>query len=435
MAVTARTLGEALRAVVGPGRVVDEPSALARGAVDGRAPRVIVQPGSPEAVAGVLALAHEERLVVVPRGSGSTLELGHPLERVDVVLDLRALDAVLAYHPDDLTVTVQAGTTAGALAGRLAPRRQCLPVDPPGGAARTLGGLAATGASGPRRVRYGTLRDLVLGVRFAQADGTLTWGGARVVKSVSGYDVPRLLVGSLGTLGVLLELTLRLHPEPEHEATGLARFASAAAAGEFVAALSASTVQPTRVEIMNTAVLGACQVARSPVAVGVSLGSVEAAVREQADHVRALAAAAGGESEEAPAAFWADQDAALPADAVVLRVATPPASVGATVAALEQETVAAGVVPFVTGCAAVGALRLAHAALAPRAGAALVERLRARLGADGTTVTIERGPRELRAAVDPWPAVAPPALDLMRALREEFDPRRILNPGRFVGGL
>src|SRR6266540_3133332 len=111
-----------------------------------------------------------------------------------------------------------------------ASRRQLLPVDPPGVGSRTLGGLVATAASGPLRARYGTLRDLLLGVRFVQADGVVTWGGARVVKSVTGYDVPKLMVGALGSLGVLGELTLRLHPMPEFEATWLASFNGPAAA-------------------------------------------------------------------------------------------------------------------------------------------------------------------------------------------------------------
>src|SRR5207247_2044505 len=160
---------------------------------------------------------------------------------------------VVEYNPDDLTVTVEAGATMEALTARVGARRQLLPLDPGGVERRTLGGLAATNASGPLRARYGTLRDLLLGVRFVQADGVVTWGGAKVVKSVSGYDVPKLMVGALGTLGVLGELTLRLHPMPEFEATWLASFEDLAVAQAFVARLIDSTVQPTRVEILNRA--------------------------------------------------------------------------------------------------------------------------------------------------------------------------------------
>src|SRR5207249_679197 len=167
------------------------------------------------------------------------------------------------------------------LAARLGARRQFLPLDPPGAEARTLGGMAATNASGPLRLRYGTLRDLLLGVRFVQADGVSTWGGARVVKSVSGYDVPKLMVGSLGTLGVLTELTLRLQPMPDVTRTWLATAPSIDRTAEIAARLLDSAVQPSRVEWLNAESLRAAGLDPTPAAVAVSIGSVEAAVEAQ----------------------------------------------------------------------------------------------------------------------------------------------------------
>jgi len=231
MAVAARSIGEALVSIAGRQGVRDDAETLAAAAVDGLRPSWVVRPGSIDQLSGVLALAHDAALAVIPRGSGSALELGSPPARADIVVDLRGLDEVIEYNPADLTVTVQAGVSAGALAARLAPHRQWLALDPPGVAARTLGGIAATNASGPLRARYGTLRDLLLGVRFVQADGVVTWGGSKVVKSVSGYDVPKLMVGALGTLGVLAELTLRLHSRPDAESSWLVLLASPAKIG------------------------------------------------------------------------------------------------------------------------------------------------------------------------------------------------------------
>ena len=184
MAVTTTATLAGLRAIVGAEHVCDGGAA-----VDGVVPRWSAAPATIEQVAALVALGYDEGLVVIPRGGGTALQLGHPPARVDLVVEMRRLDAVLQYEPEDLTVTVQAGCTAGALAARLAAHRQLLPLDPPGWAGRSLGGLAATQATGPLRQRYGGMRDLLLGVRFAQADGVLTWGGAKVVKSVSGYDV------------------------------------------------------------------------------------------------------------------------------------------------------------------------------------------------------------------------------------------------------
>src|SRR5437899_329578 len=304
--------------------------------VDGAAPRWTAAPATIEQAAALVALAHDERLAVVPRGSGAALELGHPPTRVDLVLDTRRLDAVLEYNPDDLTVSVQAGCTAGALAARLAGRRQILPLDPPGWAARSLGGIAATQASGPLRQRYGTMRDLLLGVRFAQADGVLTWGGAKVVKSVSGYDVPKLMVGALGTLGVLLELTLRLHPAPDYEATWLASFRTPAHARECVAALLDSTVQTNRLEILDGRVLAACSLPVTAAALAVSIGTVEPAVRAQEGLVRAIVQRAQGTVQTMGASFWKTYDRALVGfDGVVLRIGSVPARLVETLGAVQ----------------------------------------------------------------------------------------------------
>jgi glycolate oxidase FAD binding subunit len=351
---------------------------------------------------------------------------------VDLVLDTRRLEAVLEYQPEDLTVTVQAGCTAGALAAHLAPRRQIFPLDPPGWAGRTLGGIAATQASGPLRQRYGTMRDLLLGVRFAQADGVLTWGGAKVVKSVSGYDVPKLMVGALGTLGVLLELTLRLHPAPDYEATLLASFQAPAYAQECVAALLDSTVQPNRIEVLDSRVLAACNLPLSSAALAISMGTVESAVRAQEGLVKAIIQRAHGTVETMGASFWRTYDRALAGfDGIVLRIGTLPARLVETLGAVQAVLPGAAM----AGSAGLGALR---ALITHADAAALVdplEHLRATVSEVGGSVIVERAPRAVRERLDPWGPVPAPALAVMRAIKAEFDPRGVLNAGRFVGGL
>jgi glycolate oxidase FAD binding subunit len=351
------------------------------------------------------------------------------------VLDLQRLDRIVEYNPDDLTVSVEAGLTAGTLAARLAARRQLLPLDPPGVAGRTLGGCAATNARGPLRARYGTLRDLLLGVRFVQADGVVTWGGARVVKSVSGYDVPKLMVGALGTLGVLGELTLRLHPRPEVETTRIATFTSSSSAQAFIAAVVDSTLQPSRLEVLSAAMAAGCGVVgRAPVAVAASFGGVAGAVRAQAETLTLLARRAGGDPSEVPG-FWARWERAWTAPGGVhLRVATLPSAVVATVAAGERLASQHGAPPAVaSGGALIGDLTVRVEEPTAEAAADLVTRLRAVVADAGGGVVIERAPRRVRELIDPWGPVEPAALGLMRALRDEFDPRRTLNPGRFVG--
>jgi len=434
MAVTTTTLADALRSIVGAAHVREGGDA-----VDGAVPRWTVQPTTLEQAATVVALAHDERLAVVPRGSGTALELGHPPARVDLVLDTRGLDTVLDHRPEDLTVSVLAGCTAGALAARLGAHRQILPIDPPGWSARSLGGLVATQASGPLRQRYGTPRDLLLGVRFVQADGVLTWGGARVVKSVSGYDVPKLMVGSLGTLGVLVELTLRLHPAPEHESTWLAAFRTPAHAQDCVAALLDSTIQPNRIELLDARALTSGVLPASPadtaaVALAVSIGTVEPAVRAQEGLLKAIVQRAHGTMETMGASFWKAYDRVLAAhDGLVLRIGTVPIRLVETLGAVHATLPGAAV----AGAAGLGVLRVfvkSADAQSTSVDAAL-GRLRDAVADVGGGVVIERGPRSLRERLDPWGPVPAPALAVMRAIKTEFDPRGILNPGRFVAGL
>ena len=434
-----RAIAEALAKIVGGDRVASDPAQLAAAAIDGITPRWLIRVSSIEHVSAVLALASEESLAVVPRGSGSALESGHPPDRVDIVLDLGGMDRVVEDNPDDLTATVEAGLTAGALAARLAPRRQWLPVDPPGVAARTLGGLVATGAHGPLRARYGTLRDFLLGVRFVQADGVITWGGSRVVKSVTGYDVPKLMVGALGTLGVLCELTLRLHPRPEAEATRLSTFASVDAAAAFVARVLDSSLEPNRVEFVNGAALGRLGLdGHAPAAIAMSVGSVEDAVRDQLATVEELARSAGGKTEPGPSDFW-DTYATMLSVAgrvLALHVSTPPSSLANTVSALQRAL--ADLVPVeravIAGCAALGTVDVLLPESAVPVAARLVERARGAAADLGGHTIVRRAPPAVRRAVDPWGPIEPGPMALMRALRDEFDPKRVLNPGRFVGG-
>ena len=435
MSVTTRALGDALRARLGPDGATDDPAARAAAAVDGCQPSWVARPRSLEETARVLALAHDEGLVVLPRGSGSALALGTPPERADVVLDLARLDAILEYSPDDLTVTVQAGVTAGALAVALAGPRQTLPLDPPGWSRRTLGGIAATAASGPLRLRYGAMRDLLLGVRFIQADGVSTWGGAKVVKSVTGYDVPKLLVGSLGTLGVIGELTLRLHPLPETEATGLLLLRGPEAAQEMVARIVDSTLQPNRLEWLDAGALAACGLPAAPAALAISVGSVAPAVRAQHAAIAEAAAAAGTRVETVGPAFWRAYDRVLAETGnTVLRVATLTSRLSAAMAAI-RSALGADAAMVVTGCAPLGLLRVAVDGSEPTRLGQAIERLRGFVAEDEGSVVIERAPGALRTRVDPWGSAPAGALELMRTLKREFDPRRSLNPGRFVGGI
>ncbi|HYB42964.1 MAG TPA: FAD-binding oxidoreductase, partial [Candidatus Methylomirabilis sp.] len=323
MAVSSPAVAEALAEIVGGDRLVSEGAVLSRHAVDALSPRWVVWPGSAEEVSRVLALATAERLAVTPRGSGSSLPAGNPPRRLDLVLDLTRLDAIVEHVPADMVATVEAGVRLEALARRLAASGQRLTLDPIGGAGRTVGGVLATNASGPLRARHGTARDILLGVRFVQADGTITWGGSKVVKSVTGYDVPKLMVGSLGTLGIVVGATLRLQPLPPASASWLVEFREAESVEAFLAAVVASSLEPERCAVLNERARQACRLTGAGPAVAVSIASVEEAVVSQGMLLKHLADAHGGDSRSIEGAAWGTLDLALAAP-VVLKLACEP---------------------------------------------------------------------------------------------------------------
>src|SRR5207302_10369372 len=255
-----------------------------------------------------------------PGGGGRARGPGNPPARLGLVIELGRLNGVVEYEPADVTVSVEAGMTLDDLERVLGKHRQVLPLDPPGWRARTVGGVLATNASGPLRFRYGTARDLLLGVRFVQADGTVTWGGAKVVKSVTGYDVPKLLAGSLGTLGLIAEATLRLHPAPADTGSWLFTFDSGERAGDLLSAILASTLEPDRLAWLNDGALRGLGLPAATAALCVSVSTVPEAVKSQGATLVALGERSGGRAITIPAALWTKLGEAFDAP-LMLRIA------------------------------------------------------------------------------------------------------------------
>ncbi len=217
-------------------------------AVEGVVPTIIVEPASPDAVGAVLEWASRQKLCVLVRGSGSKLGWGPAPRQVDVLMSTTRLNAVVAHRHGDLTATIQAGATLGDVNRALAQHRQWIPLDPPFADRATIGGLVATNDSGPRRHRYGSPRDLIIGVEFARADGRLAKGGGIVVKNVAGYDLPRLMTGSFGSLGVIVTATFKLYPLTAASRTLLAEPSSPSDLGALALKLAASHLTPTALE-------------------------------------------------------------------------------------------------------------------------------------------------------------------------------------------
>ena len=181
--------------------------------IGGMRPRWVASPASVDEVSAVLRLASDSGLAVVPRGAGTRLQWGVAPSQCDVVLDLTRLDGLVEHTSGDLVAVAQAGMRLDDLQARLASAGQWLAADPP--RRGTVGGLVATAATGPTRLLHGPVRDLVIGTTMVRADGVVAKSGGKVVKNVAGYDLGKLLTGSYGTLGVVVQVAFRLHPLPE----------------------------------------------------------------------------------------------------------------------------------------------------------------------------------------------------------------------------
>ena len=191
---------------------------------DGKVPKTIVLPKSVGEIQDILHYASEKGLSVMPAGAGTKLGIGNLANTTDIVLATTQLNKVVEYEPADLTVTIEAGMKLADLQKELAQHRQFLPLIPPYSDKCTIGGIVATNASGPLRLRYGTSRNLVLGMHVAHASGTVVKSGGKVVKNVAGYDINKLYIGSYGTLGIITEVTLKLAPLPVKETIITAQF-------------------------------------------------------------------------------------------------------------------------------------------------------------------------------------------------------------------
>ena len=418
--------------------------------VAGLAPAVVVAPADAGQLSQVLAAAAAAGRTVVPRGAGTKQCWAPPPSTVDILLDTGRISGVYRHEAGDLVATVGAGTPLSEVAATLARAGQRLSLTS-GYPDATVGGVLATAEAGPLRLRYGTPRDLLIGARFVRADGVAAHSGGQVVKNVAGYDLGKLLCGSYGTLAVLTEATFRLHPLPPARAFVTRTVSEPAAVRDLVCALLAATVAPAAVEL-DLPPVGRPGEAEPPGArrgggeLVVLLEGSPSGVDERAEQVRRLLGG-GALVHDEPPDWWGGypfrpfrlgaSDAAPRPGAVVepggvgLKLSVPVTELPAAIFAVHD---AAGAAVSLRGSAGTGVL---YAGLPP---ALPADRVAAVVTAVRQTLLARRGwcvalgaPEEVRAQVDPWgPA---PGLDLMRRVKQRFDPDRLLAPGRFVGGI
>lgn len=354
-----------------------------------------VEPADEKETAAILRSANEIGQAVLPTGGGTKLDWGNPPRKADVVLSMRRQNRVLEHAWADLTVTVEAGCTIAQLQRTLAEHGQRLAVDPLWPERATIGGVLSTNDSGSLRLGYGALRDLIIGVTLVLADGTIAKSGGKVVKNVAGYDLPKLATGAMGTLGVITRAVFRLHPLPRNTRTLTIATADVAESQSIVLAILGAQLAPAAVQIRNDAKSGNVDILLEGTLDGIA--AQESAIKKF-----------GMVQEGSPDVWNAREE--LCGQGNIVKFTTLPSRIAAASAAFSRSVIQATGIGFAQFEGDLAALRTA-------------------MEQDGGSLTI-LGPSKLDAWGSPGDA-----LTLMRAVKQQFDPKGTLNPGRFVGGI
>ena len=415
------TFEENLRAVAGSENLR---VATADDAVSGMLPQFVAEPDNENQLASALSLANEAGMTVVPRGGATKLDWGNPPKKVNLILSTARLNRIVEHAWADLTVTAEAGCTLQSLQHTLAQHGQRLAFDGLWPERATIGGVLSANDSGALRLRFGALRDLIIGVTIALPDGTLASSGGKVVKNVAGYDLPKLVTGAFGTLGVITRAVFRLHPVPRATRTFSFTAGNFPAMQQFILAIQDSQLAHTSLQIR-------CAAGELPAA-GILFEATDAGLAAQESQLRKLlgsvpAKLSSGNIWNARQDLWNSPTN----NTLLAKISLLPTDIAKTLDSLkaigDSRKVNWQIVLQATG---IGMLRLEAD---PSRLFEAVKQLRTELQSRGGALVALRRPQELHS-IDAW-GNAGDGVGLMRAVKHQLDPKSTLNPGRFVGGI
>jgi glycolate oxidase FAD binding subunit len=370
----------------------------------------VIAPGTSEEVVAILRLAQANHFAVVPWGGGTKQGWGYPVTPA-VILETHRLNAIREHTWQDMTCTVEAGCTWASLQSALAQHGQYVALDPLWPERATVGGIVATNDSGALRLRYGSLRDLIIGMTIVLADGTIAHTGGKVVKNVAGYDLHKLMTGAFGTLGVITSVNFRLHSIPKCTQSFTFSAPAAEPLGAWMLKLLHEQLSTLSIQLRGTA---------EGFHLHIQLASLPEVLRTQADLLESLGRVEGLAIENATAAVWDARRQLLEQDIACKATMLPSeiASFAERVRSLGGESVTQ----------ATGIMTAAF----PAAAAGQLPQLRRDLEAASGSLVVLKQPAE--SNLDCWGSL-PDSIPLMREIKRRFDPDGVLNPGRFLGGL
>jgi glycolate oxidase FAD binding subunit len=400
-------------------------AATAADAVGGVQPKLVIEPGTASEIAEILRLSNEAGLAVIPRGGGTKLGWGNPPSRADLILSTARLTEIIEHAWADLTVSVEAGCTIQRLQETLAQHGQRLALDPLWPEKATIGGVLSSNDSGALRLRFGALRDLIIGATIALPDGTLASSGGKVVKNVAGYDLPKLVTGALGTLGVITRAVFRVHPLPRNTRSFSISAANAEETQRLVLAVQDSKLAHTFLQSHFSD--------EAPPVSDILFEGTDAGLAAQEAQLRTLSAPAN--VREASTPTWTAREElwtfSEPASTAMAKISILPADMARTMKLMEHiangHQVRWRALVYATG---IGWLRLEGK---PSSLRGALQVLRGELEGQGCSVVALHRPEKM-PAFDAWGTTGD-ALPLMRAVKKQLDPKNTLNPGRFVGGI
>jgi glycolate oxidase FAD binding subunit len=414
-------------------------------AIDGLIPKRIVYPASYEEAAGYLREANAAGQKVVIRGGGTKIGLGNPPEGLDLLVSTRRLNQILEYEPADLTLAVQAGTNLGMVQAELEKQGQFLPIESPLASRATAGGAIAANSTGPARLQYGAPRDWLIGVRFALADGTIAHAGGRVVKNVAGFDLMKIFTGSLGTLGLMLELNFKLLPLPKARATLVIGFENEDIGGQVALKLIDQGLFPVAETLLDAqAALSLGLPARPTLLVEVrnTVRAVERQVRQISETARESGATRVEHLTEnqTQRELWekitdfAYRPALSPENSFSLKVGVLPTQSATILKQVQKIAMTNAVEIEGLAHAGHGTLYLTGHYCQEEAALKTINELRDKVEPGGGWLVAERVPLSLKRCLnDIWGnSLNQGELRLMREIKHRLDPNRTLNPGRYV---